>query len=104
VEVWLKNLTYAKHVWVDVHVLDEIGTVLHAETLTLRYERPAGDGGDLFVLDQVLYRGSVATEGSVDARPEARTVEYRVYGEMGGRVYTDGSDHRCDLRADSVSR
>jgi hypothetical protein len=31
-------------------------------------------------------------------------VEYRVYGELEGRVFTDGLLHDCVLRADVISR
>lgn len=103
VEVWLKNLTYAKNAWIDVHVLDGVGELLHAETLTLRYARPAGDGGDFFVLDHLLYYGSVATEGSVEQRPDARTVQYYVYGEMGEHLFSDGILHVCIVRPDYES-
>jgi hypothetical protein len=103
VEVWLKNLTYAKNAWIDVHVLDGVGELLHAETLTLRYARPAGDGGDFFVLDHLLYYGSVATQGSIELRPDARTVQYYVYGEMGERVFSDGILHVCIVRPDYES-
>ena len=103
VEAWLKNLTYAKNVWIDVHVLDDVGALLRAETLALRYARPAGDGGDFFVLDYLLYYGSVATEGSIEPRPDARTVQYYLYGEMSGRVFSDGIVHVCLVRPDYES-
>ena len=103
VEAWLKNLTYTKNAWIDVHVLDEGGALLHGETLALRYARPAGDGGDFFVLDHLLYYGSVATEGSIEQRPDARTVQYYLYGEMGGRVFSDGIVHVCVVRPDYES-
>jgi len=103
VEVWLKNLTFAKNAWIDVHVLDDLGEVRHAETLTLRYARPAGDGGDFFVIDSLLYYGTVATPGSVEPRPDARVVQYYVYGEMRERVFTDGILHVCIVRPDYES-
>lgn len=103
VEAWLKNLTYAKSVWIDVHVLDDVGALLHSETLALRYARPVGDGGDFFVLDHLLYHGSVVTEGSIEQRPDARTVHYFLYGEMGGRVFSDGIEHVCVVRPDYES-
>ena len=103
VEAWLKNLAYVKNAWVDVHVLDDVGTLLHAETLALRYARPAGDGGDLFVLDHLIYYGSVATEGSIEQRPDARILQYFLYGEMDGRVFSDGIVHVCVVRPDYES-
>jgi hypothetical protein len=103
VEAWLKNLAYAKNAWIDVHVLDGAGALLHGETLALRYARPAGDGGDFFVLDHLLYYGSVAGEGSIEPRPDARTVQYYLYGEMAGRVFSDGIVHVCIVRPDYES-
>jgi len=101
VEAWVRNRSYVKNVWLDVHVLARDDTILHRETLALRFAHPAGDGGDLFVFDGLLYQGSVATQGSVDPRPDARTVQYRLYGEQADQVCTDGIAHRCVLRADA---
>jgi hypothetical protein len=103
VEAWVKNSTYAKNVWVDVHVFESHAEPVHRATLPLSYARPAGDGGDVFVLDTALYQGLVATPGSVTLRPDARLVQYRLYGELDGTVYTDGVLHRCELRPDSAS-
>jgi hypothetical protein len=103
VEAWVRNVTYVKHVWVDVHAVSDDGKLIHQETCSLRYERPAGDGGDVFLLDTELFQGSVASEGSVDLRPDLRHVEFRLYVEMNGRVWTDAVAHRCELAADSSS-
>jgi hypothetical protein len=102
VEAWVENVTYAKYVWVDAHVFDDVGALVHTETLPLRYTRPAGDGGDVFALDRTLFQGTVATPGSVDKRPDARLVQYRLYAELAGRVFTDGLLHRCTLRSDAA--
>jgi hypothetical protein len=104
VEAWVRNASYVKSVWIDVHVLARDDAILHRETLALRYSHAAGDGGDLFVLDGLLYQGSIATQGSVDPRPDARTVQYRLYCEQGARVFTDGTTHQCALREDARSR
>jgi hypothetical protein len=101
VEAWVRNRSYVKSVWLDVHVLARDNTILRRETVALRFARAAGDGGDLFVFDGLLYQGSVATQGSVDPRPDARTVQYRLYGEQADQVCTDGIAHRCVLREDA---
>lgn len=101
VEAWVRNASYAKAVWVDVHVLDRDATAAARETLPLRYAHAAGDGGDLFVCDALVYQGSVATQGSVEPRPDARAVEYRLYCELGGQVFTDDLVHRCELLSDA---
>ncbi len=103
VEAWVRNDRYAKAVWIDVHVLARGANLVHGATVPLQYARAAGDGGDLFVLDAALYQGSVATQGSVEPRPDARVVEYRLYCEQGDGVFTDGIAHRCELRTDMVS-
>jgi hypothetical protein len=97
VEVWVRNVTLAKHVWADIHVSTYDGEVVHTETLPLTYARPAGDGGDVFVLDSELYQGLVATPGSVSPRPDARVVQYRLYCELDGHIITDGELHQAEL-------
>ncbi len=104
VEAWVRNTTFAKNVWADVHVYTHDGKLAHSETLPLRYTRPAGDGGDVFALDSALYQGSTATPGSVDLRPDARVIEYRVYCQIDGRTLTDGTLHACYLKPDVASR
>jgi hypothetical protein len=103
VEAWVRNVTFAKHVWVDVHVYTHDGTLAHQETLPLAYTRPAGDGGDVFALDAALFQGPIATPGSVTLRPDARIVEYRLYCQLEGQVYTDGVLHACYLKPDVAS-
>jgi hypothetical protein len=102
VEAWVRNLSYAKSVWLDVHLFDRDGSLLSSETFPLRFTNAAGDGGDLFVFDGVVFQGSVATQGSVDARPDARALQYRLYCEQDACVYTDGLQHWCELRADAA--
>jgi hypothetical protein len=102
VEVWVRNLAFAKSTWLDFHVYDRDGGLLRADTLPLRFSHAAGDGGDLFVLEDLVYQGSIATQGSVDPRPDARAVQYRVYCEQDARVYTDGVPHWCELRMDAA--
>lgn len=103
VHAWIRNSVYEKTVWVDVHVFGPTGALVHSVTLPLHHSRAAGDGGDVFVLDERLYQGPVATPGSVDLRPDVRVVQYRLYGAMNGRVYTDGVLHYCTLHSDIVS-
>lgn len=103
-EAWVRNATFAKRLWADVHVFAHDGTLVSSETCPLVYERPAGDGGDLFQLDCVVYEGTTATPGSAEPRPDVRLVQYRLYGEMGGELFTDGLVHECVLRSDVISR
>jgi hypothetical protein len=103
VEAWVRNDTFTKHVWLDAHVISDHGEIIARGTWPLRYERPAGDGGDVFVFDAVVFQGSIATPGSVTPRPDARHVAFRVYAEMNGRVHTDARAHRCHLLPDQSS-
>lgn len=103
VGAWVRNLAFAKAVWLDAHLFDRAGRLVHTETLPLRFTQSAGDGGDLFEFDGFIYQGSIATSGSFDERPDARSVQYRLYCEQGAAVYTDGLAHWCELRMDAVS-
>lgn len=104
VEAWVRNTTYTKSLWIDVHVYEGEHRLVQSGTLPLQYARPAGDGGDLFILDSMLFRGFVATQGSVDLRPDARLVQYRLYGEVEGQIFTDGIPHECWLQEDAISQ
>jgi hypothetical protein len=99
----VRNSTYAKSLWADVHVFAHDGVLVSAETCAFVYERPAGDGGDVFVLDCAVYEGATATPGSATPRPDARLVQYRLYGQLGSDVLTDGVLHECVLKADVIS-
>ena len=103
VEAWVKNMAYAKNVWIDAHVVSNDSQLMHRETYPLRYERAFGDGGDVFVLDSELFQASVDTQGSVTPRPDVRYVELRLYAEMNGRVSTDGLVHRCKLPSTALT-
>ena len=104
VSAWVQNTTYAKRLWADVHVFAHDGTLASSETCALAYERPAGDGGDVFVLDCAVFEGATVTPGSATPRPDARLVQYRLYCELGERVFTDGVLHECLLKADIISQ
>ena len=103
VEARVRNTTYAKSVWADVHVFGHDGALVASETRAFAYARPAGDGGDIFRLDGVVFEGATATPGSATPRPDARLVQYRLYCELDGRVLTDGLLHECLLKGDVVS-
>ena len=104
VVVRVENLAYVKNVWMDVHVFDRSDERIHGQTFTLGYTGSAGGAGDLFAFDGRVYQGTVATPGSVSPRPDAGTVQYRVYYEVLGRVFTDGVLHQQSLTADAVTR
>ena len=103
VSAWVRNATYAKTLWADVHVFAHDGALVSTETCAFVYERPAGDGGDVFVLDCAVYEGATVTPGSATPRADARLVQYRLYCELGGGIFTDGVLHECLLKADIIS-
>lgn len=100
--VWVRNLTYIKHVWCDAHVFDRDQQLVHARTLPLHYRWSTGDGGDLFELDDVLYVGSRGQPGSVSPRPDARRLQLRIYCELDGQLFTDGILHDRRLPEDAA--
>lgn len=102
-EAWVRNTSYEKRVWADVHVHAHDGALVRRLTLPFAYVRPMGDGGDLFQLDHVLFDGATATPGSVSLGPDVRLVQFRLYAECGGEVVTDGAVHEGVLRADVVT-
>jgi hypothetical protein len=103
VEAWVRNTSFTKHVWADAHVFGHDGALVQHGTFALAYARPAGDGGDLFQLDQAVHEGATATPGSAEPRPDVRSVQYRLYYQCDERVLTDGILHDCQLRSDTVS-
>ena len=50
-----------------------------------------------------VYQGSTATPGSVQPRPEARKVQYRLYYEVNYQVFTDGILHQHELQEDAMT-
>jgi hypothetical protein len=103
VTVWVSNVAYTKNVWMDVHVFDAADALIHAETFTIPYENGAGGNGDFFTFDGMVYQGMRATPGSVSPRPDARILQFRVYYEAGGQVFTDAILHQRDVPEDAVS-
>ena len=99
--VWVRNVQYEKNVWIDYHVFDDQDNLVHAETIPLHYREAGGGGGDIFALDQLIFKGSGGLPGSVWPRPDARLVQFRLYYEVGGQVFTDGLLHQSALPADA---
>ena len=99
--VWVRNGQYQKNVWIDYHVFDNQDNLVHAETIPLHYREAAGGGGDIFALDQRIFKGSGGLPGSVWPRPDARLVQFRLYFEVGGQVFSDGYLHESALPADA---
>lgn len=103
VTVWTSNIAYAKHVWMDVHLFDGADARIHAVTVAIPYDNVAGGNGDFFTFDGMIYQGTTATPGSVSPRPDARTVQFRVYYEVGGQIFTDAILHQREVPEDAVT-
>ena len=92
VKAWVNNVAYEKKVWVDVDILGRSGKPLRSESLTLGYVEAAGGSGDFFLIDAPV------APAPATGRAIAEHLEYRLYYEVGGRVFTDGIPHRHQLR------
>jgi hypothetical protein len=102
VTAWVKNIQYQKNVWIDFHVFDGADDLVHSETVPLSYYQPGGGGGDLFIFDQRVLKGCGGLPGSVWPRPDARLLEFRLYYEAGGNLFTDGYLHQSKVQADAA--
>jgi hypothetical protein len=100
VDAWVLNADFRKAVWIDLHVFDERDQVIAAKTLPFRYFEPAGGGGDFFEFNDVIYQGASAGPGWVSFAPDARKVQYRLYYEVLGNLYSDGLLRQQDLVSD----
>jgi uncharacterized protein DUF6209 len=101
--VWVKNVTFAKDVWIDLHVFDRDGNRIEAATHPLHWEDSAGGAGDLFRFDGEIYQGLTATPGSVSPKPNAWLIQYRLYCRLEGQTYTDATLHQIELPDDAVT-
>ncbi len=102
VTAWVKNIQYQKNVWIDFHVFDGDDTLVHSETVPLSYYQPGGGGGDLFIFDQRVLKGSGGLPGGVWPRPDARFLEFRLYCEVGGNLFSDGYLYQSKVQADAA--
>ena len=102
VRAWVRNVAFAKEVWIDVHVFDRNLTRIAAATVGLPWEGSAGGVADLFRFEGEIYRGLAATPGSVSPKPNAWLVQYRLYYAVEGNTYTDAILHQLELLDDAV--
>jgi hypothetical protein len=93
--------------WADVHVFDASDDLIHNGTITLEREAPtkstSADGERVWDAD--VYQGSGGGSGAgVWFRPDAHTVQYRLYCQVGDTLYTDGVLHQFEVPADMEVR
>jgi len=103
VQAWVRNVAFAKDVWIDVHVFDRGATRIQAGTFGLSWAGSSSGFADLFRFQGEIYKGLTATPGSVSPRPNAWLVQYRLYYAVAGTTYTDAILHQLELPDDAVS-
>jgi hypothetical protein len=101
VETWVPDFGQPLHSWLDLHVFDDADQLIRSETLPLSHVRAGEDDGDVYGFEGGVYRGTGASPGAVWLAPDARKVQYRVYVEAGGIVYSDGLLRQHDLTPDA---
>lgn len=90
----------AADTWADVHVFDASGELIHAGTMVFERPERAADPA-LRVWGNEVYQGSGGGSGmGAWSRPDAHTVQYRLYCQVRGQVFTDGVLHQFDVPAD----
>ena len=88
-------------VWADIHVFDATGDLLHTGTISLDQAEPPTADTELRFWDAEVYSGSGGASGmGVWARPDAHTIQYRLYCQIEHDVFTNGVLHQFDVPAD----
>ena len=102
VRAWVRRVDGARYGWVDVHVFDHCDRLIRSETLPMEHLSAADDGGDVFGFEGSVHRGTGASPGSVWLAPDARKLQYRLYYEVDGTVFTDGLLRQHEVPPDSA--
>lgn len=102
IQAWVRPVGDPRYGWFDVHIFDDCDQLIRSETMPLRLMGATEDGeGEVYGFDGSVYRGTGASPGSVWLAPDARKVQYRLYYEAAGTVYTDGLLRQHELPPDS---
>jgi hypothetical protein len=91
VQAWVRNISYDKHLWVDLCLLGDGKQVVFAQSLPLAFHEPADGGGDFFTVGAAVPAPKAASP--------VTTLLYRLYCEMNGQLFTDGILHSHELPA-----
>lgn len=104
VQARVRNLAFFKNVWLDVHLFDGDDRLIHSETFTMQFLGSDTGGTDRFGFDDVVYHGSGGGSGmGAWFRPDARKLQYRLYYEVNGQVFTDGLLHQYEIDEDALA-
>ena len=95
--------------WADIHVFDAAAELIHIGQVILQRREESETDTRIFVWEGDVYQGSGGGSGlGVWSRPDAQTLQYRLYcrvknaaPEPGETVFTDGVLHEFDVPADA---
>jgi hypothetical protein len=91
--------------WADIHVFDASDDLIHAGTIALQKLERAPAAGEELEWHADVYQGSGGGSGAgVWFRPDAHTVQYRLYCQVQDTLYTDGILHQFDVPTDAEVR
>jgi hypothetical protein len=91
--------------WADIHVFDATCELIHRDTIALHRPEPLSDEKITHTWSASVYQGSGGASGAgVWSRPDAHSVQYRLYCQVGDQVFTDGVLHQFDVRPDAEVR
>ncbi len=91
--------------WADLHIFDASEDLIHAGTIALEQAEPPTTNAELRFWDAEVYQGSGGASGmGVSARPDAHTIQYRLYCHIDDQIFTDGVLHQFDVPADTEVR
>lgn len=94
-KVWVCNLTSNKQVWSDIHLFDVYNRLIASATVALQFLQPAGNGGEFFALTTNLSKLPNVALSRLSSR--LCQVQYRLYCQTNGQLFTDGILHQHPL-------
>lgn len=102
VRAWARRDGDVGSCWFDVCLFDDCDRLIRSETLPMEHVCAADDGGDIFAFEGSVYRGTGASPGSVWLAPDAHKLQFRVYCQIDGTVFTDGLLRQHDIPPDGA--